>query len=84
MISKYTLTKRLNNYQLIRFYCKDIKNKYTNTVLVPKTKFSQKLTGKKLIGQNKYVLEVMVHINVIFNFYSYFYITWNVDKLNQN
>lgn len=37
-------------------------NKYSDTVLLPKTKFPQKLVGKKLTEQNKHVFEVRLRI----------------------
>lgn len=33
-------------------------NKYSDTVILPKTKFAQKLVGKKLTQQNEHVFDV--------------------------
>lgn len=45
--------------KVLRWYCKSAKSgKYKDTVLLPKTKFPQRLSGKKLIEQSKNVYEV--------------------------
>lgn len=54
--------KNIKFFNSLRPYSKDvnnkIKNKYTSTVLLPKTDFPQQLKGTKLTQQNELVFEV--------------------------
>lgn len=57
------IVKYMNTTKLCRYYCtNDKSNKYSSTVLLPKTKFPQQLRGKNVSEQSKNVYQVRTFI----------------------